>query len=233
MISAVVVASGSGSRFGRDAGKQLVELGGIPLVGHAMLAIERCADIDECVLVCHPDNVAEFSARVVAGLGLTKVSRVVPGGDTRQESVSAGLHAASPDASIIVVHDGARPLVTDALFSEAVAALRGDGSADGVVVGHPAIDTLKTVDAGGTVTGTPDRATLWVAQTPQVFRARVLRRAHEAAETEGFTGTDDASLVERAGGVVRMVEGPRHNIKVTVPEDLVFAEALLAAREGV
>ena len=232
MIAAVVVASGSGSRFGRHEGKQLADLVGIPLVGHAMLAIERCSDIDEVVLVCHPDGVAEFSAEVVIGLGLTKVSRVVPGGDTRQESVFAGLRVVSGEASIVVVHDGARPLVTHAIFTDAIAALRSDGSADGVVVGHPAIDTIKTVDAHGTVTGTPDRASLWVAQTPQVFRARVLRRAHEAAESSGFTGTDDASLVERNGGVVRMVEGPRHNIKVTAPEDLVFAAALLAVREG-
>jgi 2-C-methyl-D-erythritol 4-phosphate cytidylyltransferase len=232
MICAVVVASGAGSRFGRGEGKQLAELAGIPMVGHAMLALERCADVDEVVLVCHPDAVAEFSAQVVVALALTKVSRVVPGGDTRQESVAAGLRAVSEDASIVAVHDGARPLVTESIFTEAIAALRGDGSADGVVVGHPAVDTLKTVDADRTVTGTPDRASLWVAQTPQVFRTRVLRRAHEAAEASGFVGTDDASLVERAGGVVRMVEGPRHNIKVTVPEDLVFAAALLAVREG-
>lgn len=232
MISAVVVASGSGSRFGRDEGKQLAPLAGIPLVGHAMLALERCEEVDEVVLVCHPDTVDEFSSRVVVELGLAKVSRVVPGGDTRQESVSAGLRAVSEEASIVAVHDGARPLVTAGIFSEAINALRGDSSADGVVVGHPAIDTLKTVGADRTVTGTPDRDTLWVAQTPQVFRARVLRRAHEAAEAAGSTATDDASLVERMGGVVRMVEGPRHNIKVTVPEDLVFAAALLAAREG-
>ena len=232
MISAVVVASGSGSRFGSQHGKQLASLAGIPLVGHAMLALEHCDEVDEVVLVCHPDRVADFSADVVVGLGLTKVSRVVPGGDTRQESVEAGLARVSGDASIILVHDGARPLVTPAIFTDAISALRCDGAADGVVVGHPAVDTLKWVDADRTVTATPDRASLWVAQTPQVFRARVLRRAHEAATASGFIGTDDASLVERSGGVVRMVEGPRHNIKVTVPEDLVFAAAVLAAREG-
>lgn len=232
MISAVVVASGSGSRFGRDDGKQLALLDGIPLVGHAMLALEHCEDVDEVVLVCHPDRVADFSADVVVGLGLTKVSRVVAGGDTRQESVEAGLARVSSDASIIVVHDGARPLVTSAIFADAISALRCDGAADGVVVGHPAVDTIKTVDMDRTVTATPDRATLWVAQTPQVFRARVLRRAHEAAEASGFAGTDDASLVERSGGLVRMLEGPPYNIKVTVPEDLVFAAAMLAAREG-
>lgn len=232
MISAVVVASGSGSRFGGESGKQLASLAGIPLVGHAMLALEHCDEVDEVVLVCHPDRVADFSADVVVELGLTKVSRVVPGGDTRQESVEAGLARVSVDASIILVHDGARPLVTPAIFADAISALRCDGAADGVVVGHPAVDTLKTVDAERTVTATPDRASLWVAQTPQVFRARVLRRAHEAATASGFIGTDDASLVERGGGVVRMVEGPRHNIKVTVPEDLVFAAAVLAARKG-
>jgi 2-C-methyl-D-erythritol 4-phosphate cytidylyltransferase len=232
MISAVVVASGTGSRFGRDEGKQLTELAGIPLVGHAVLALERCADVDEVVLVCHPDRVTDVSAQVVVALGLAKVSRVLPGGETRQESVAAGLGAVSEGASIIVVHDGARPLVTPDIFTRAIEALRCDAAADGVVVGHPAIDTLKSVDAHRTVTGTPDRARLWVAQTPQVFRARVLRRAHSDASASGFIGTDDASLVERAGGVVRMVEGPRHNIKVTVPEDLVFAAALLAAGEG-
>ena len=232
MISAVVVASGTGSRFGHEHGKQLASLAGIPLVGHAMLALEHCDEVDEVVLVCHPERVADFSADVVVGLGLTKVSRVVPGGDTRQESVHAGLARVSDDASIILVHDGARPLVSPAIFADAIAALRCDGAADGVVVGHPAVDTLKTVDADRTVIATPDRASLWVAQTPQVFRARLLRRAHEAAVTSGFIGTDDASLVERGGGVIRMVEGPRHNIKVTVPEDLLFAAAVLAAREG-
>lgn len=232
MISAIVVASGSGSRFGGGEGKQLATLAGIPLVGHSMLALEKCEEIDEIVLVCHPDRVEEFSADVVVGLGLTKVSRVVPGRDTRQGSVAAGLERVREDATIIVVHDGARPLVTPTIFSQAIAALLCGGPAEGVVVGHPAVDTLKSVDVDGTVTGTPDRASLWVAQTPQVFLARVLRRAHEAAAASGFTGTDDASLVERAGGVVRMVEGPRHNIKVTVPEDLVFASALLATREG-
>jgi hypothetical protein len=117
-----------------------------------------------------------------------------------------------------------------AVISEAFHALSADDTLDGVVVGHPAFDTIKRVGADGTVVATPDRAELWVAQTPQVFRAQALRDAHASAESAGFEGTDDASLVERVGGRVVMVEGPRWNLKVTVPEDIEVLEALLASR---
>ncbi|HHJ98867.1 MAG TPA: 2-C-methyl-D-erythritol 2,4-cyclodiphosphate synthase, partial [Actinobacteria bacterium] len=134
--------------------------------------------------------------------------------------------------SVFVVHDGARPLVTPATIAGAIEMLERDDGCAGVVVGHPSYDTLKQVDDLDVVVATPDRATIWSAQTPQVFRAQTLRDAYERAAHTGWTGTDDASFVEHAGGRVRVFAGPRDNVKITVPEDLRVAEALLQAREG-
>ena len=129
------------------------------------------------------------------------------------------------------MHDGARPLVTPALISNALAALANEPEAAGVVVGHPAIDTLKLVDRF-TIEATPPRSRYWAVQTPQIFRAEALRAACAAAEADGFLGTDDSSLVERTGARVIVFEGPRDNIKVTVAEDLLLVEAALRFREG-
>jgi 2-C-methyl-D-erythritol 4-phosphate cytidylyltransferase len=228
--AAVVVAGGTGERFGLSAGKQLAVLAGAPVVVHALRAIERAATIDAVVLVCHPDRVEEYREAAVVRSGVRKVVAVVPGGSTRRRSVAAGLAAVPPDAEFVVVHDGARPLLTPGLVDAALEALEARPEAAGAVVGHPAYDTIKEVGPALEVERTPDRASLWVAQTPQAFRAAPLRAAHAAAEADGFEGTDDASLVERIGGVVFMVEGPRWNVKVTLPEDLAVVEALL--REG-
>ncbi len=157
-----------------------------------------------------------------------KPTLFVAGGASRQESVSAALAWVAPEFDIVVVHDGARPLTEPGLFDAALDALV-DGGYDGVIVGHPSIDTLKSV-VDGIVESTPERASLWAVQTPQVFRADELRSAHIAASRAGFVGTDDASLIEWQGGRVAVIEGPRDNIKVTVPEDLAIAEAILASR---
>jgi len=182
------------------------------------------------VLVCHPQRVDEYRAACGVGLTTSKVAAVVPGGETRTDSVRAGLGAVPPEAAVIMTHDGARPLVTPAVIEEAVAALTADAGIAGVVVGHPMYDTVKVVAGCGEVTATADRSTLWAAQTPQVFRAGPLRAALDAAAGSAMVATDDSALVEQAGYRVRMVEGPRDNIKVTVPEDLAVVEALLAAR---
>ena len=224
--AAIIVAGGTGARFGREGGKQLARLAGASVLGHTLQAFEACDAIDEVVLVVHSDRVAEYA---IEAAGTLKVEGIIAGGDRRQDSVAAGLAALSADVEVVVVHDGARPLVTPAIISEAVECLVTSG-AEGVVVGHPAYDTMKRVDGDGAVVGTEDRSTLWVAQTPQVFRAARLRHAFALAEEEGFAGTDDASFVERHGGRVVMILGPRDNIKVTVPEDLALVERLLEAR---
>jgi len=225
--AAIVVAGGTGERFGRPGGKQLALVGGVAVVGHAVAAVASAETVGLVVLVCHPDRVGEYAEAVD---GLAGEVLVVAGGATRRLSVAAGLAAVPDDATVIVVHDGARPLVEPDVVDSAVRRLEESG-ADGVVVGHPAYDTMKVVDAQARVSETPDRSTLWVAQTPQVFAADALRRAHRRAAEDGFDGTDDASLVERIGGRVLMHEGPRWNIKVTVPEDLRVIEALLADRK--
>jgi len=134
--------------------------------------------------------------------------------------------------SVIIVHDGARPLVTAATIAGAIEMLEQDADCAGVVVGHPAYDTLKQVDGLDLVVATLDRATIWSAQTPQIFRAQALRDAYEQAASTGWTGTDDASFVEHSGGTVRVFAGPRDNMKITVPEDLQVAETLLRARKA-
>jgi 2-C-methyl-D-erythritol 4-phosphate cytidylyltransferase len=230
MRAAIVVAGGTGERFGRSGGKQLAQVGGTAVVVRSVAAVATAQSIDAVILVCHPDRVDEFREAVEDALGDGVVSAIVPGGATRRLSVAAGLAAVPADATVIVVHDGARPLVESAVVDAAVASLESVG-ADGVVVGHQSFDTVKVVDAGRRVLDTPDRTTLWVAQTPQVFSAAALRHAHERAEADSFDGTDDASLVERIGGTVLMAEGPRWNIKVTLPEDLAVVEALMARRE--
>ena len=142
-----------------------------------------------------------------------------------------GVDAVDPRFEIIAIHDGARPLVTLDLINRSICMLKGDQDIDGVVVGHPSVDTLKVVDSANIV-GTPDRNMFWIAQTPQVFRTGIYRRAHAAALSDGFVGTDDSSLIERLGGTVRVVEGRRDNIKLTVPEDYLSLTLAVRAMRG-
>ncbi|MCE5191349.1 MAG: 2-C-methyl-D-erythritol 4-phosphate cytidylyltransferase [Actinomycetia bacterium] len=227
-VSAIIVAGGVGERFGRAGGKQLAMAVGAPVLSHTLAAFERASAIDDVVVVVHPDRVGEYAAEIA---GFEKVTAVVAGGDTRQASVACGLEALCGEPDIVVVHDGARPLVTAETIDAAVEALRS-GEADGIVVGHPSYDTIKRVRPDGAVVCTEDRSSLWVAQTPQVFRTSTLCSAYAAAAQDGFAGTDDSSLVERRGGRVMMLLGPRDNLKVTVPEDLLVIERALEARAG-
>lgn len=230
MNAAVIAAGGSGERFGRAAGKQLAVVAGLPVLTHTLLAFDRCDAVDAIVVVTHPDRVDEYRRVAVEGSGASKVVAVVGGGATRIQSVRAGLAALPDGVDLVAIHDGARAAVTPETIGAAFAALAGHADVDGVVVGYPCVDTIKEVDPEGRVTGTPDRTRFWNAQTPQVFRASALSRAYWRAGVAGFEGTDDASLVEALGGTVVMVEGPRSNLKVTVPEDLAMLAAILEAR---
>lgn len=230
MNVAVIVAGGQGDRLGAHGGKQLLLVDGRPVLAHTLVAFDACRAIDAIVVVAHPERVDEYRARAVEPLGSSKVIAVVAGGPTRTASVRAGLAAVPVEADVIVVHDGARPLVTPQLIEDAIGALDAAEGTDAIVVGHPSYDTLKIVADSGQVTGTADRSVLWAAQTPQVFRAAALRACYAAPDDTLQGATDDAALVERAGGVVRVFGGPRDNIKVTVPEDVTMVEALLASR---
>jgi 2-C-methyl-D-erythritol 4-phosphate cytidylyltransferase len=227
--AAIVVAGGTGERLGRPEGKQLAPVLGRPVLAWTLAAFEAAPEVDVVVLICHAERIAEYRSVAVEPLAMRTPVIFAPGGDTRQASVASGLARVPDSVTTVLVHDGARPLVTPALISAALAALAARPDAAGLVVGHPAVDTLKVVDAG-LIAETPDRSRFWAIQTPQIFGAAVLREAYALAERDGFLGTDDASLVERLGERVLAHEGPRDNIKVTVAEDLRFVEAALRFR---
>jgi 2-C-methyl-D-erythritol 4-phosphate cytidylyltransferase len=227
--AAIIVAGGTGERLGRPEGKQLAPVLGRPVLAWTLGAFEAAAEIDLIVLVCYPTRLGEYRRVAVDPYTITTPVVFAPGGETRQASVASGLALVPPSVTTVLVHDGARPLVTPALISGALAALSAHPDADGLVVGHPAVDTLKVV-VDGSIAETPDRSRFWAVQTPQIFSVGVLREAYAAAARDGFLGTDDAALVERLGKRVRAYQGPRDNIKVTVAEDLRFVEAALKFR---
>jgi 2-C-methyl-D-erythritol 4-phosphate cytidylyltransferase len=208
----------------------MAELGGRPMLAHTLGAFAAARSIGHIVLVCPAERTDEYRAAID---GVDDEARITfaPGGTTRQDSVASGLRHVPDGYEIVAVHDGARPLVTADTINEAVSRLADDNEVDGVVVGHPAFDTLKIVD-GARVLESPDRSRYWVAQTPQVFRLEVLLEAHSVASDAATPGTDDASLVERIRGAVVMLEGPRDNIKVTVEEDIAVADAVIRFRRG-
>ncbi len=227
---AIIVAGGSGERFGDPRGKQFVELCGLPIMAWSILAFDRAPSVGHLVVVCPHGRLEEVRRDVLAGLALRCDVTLALAGVTRQDSVFSGLVAMPPDFELVAIHDGARPLVEVDAIERCIAAVRADKTLAGAILASRETDTLKLTDAEGHILATPDRSNYWCAQTPQVFRARTIMAAHKAAVWDDFVGTDDASLVEHRGGRVRVVESPRDNIKITVPEDLAIAEATLTRR---
>ncbi len=227
-VMAIIPAAGLGRRMQSDTEKPYMTIGGRSILAHTLSVFEACPAIDGYVLVVEPSRVASCRAmRSEPAVAYPKLVSVVAGGRTRQESVYLGLMALDSDTGSVLIHDAARPCVTQHALE---ASILGCVQYGAVISGTPSTDTLKIV-RDGRVEGTPDRSTLWRAQTPQTFQYRVLRAAHEQAREEGHTGTDDAELVERAGYVVRMIEGAPDNIKLTTAEDLEIVERTLR-RQG-
>jgi 2-C-methyl-D-erythritol 4-phosphate cytidylyltransferase len=212
---ALVVAAGRGERLGSAGPKTLVELAGRPML-HWSLAALRAVDAVSEIVVALPPGVPAPDGCVG-----------VVGGEVRSASVRAALAAASPQADVVLVHDGARPLVTPALIEAVLAGLEG---VDCAIAAARVSDTVKEVDDAAIVLRTLDRARLWSVQTPQVFTRTALERALAMGAEVVDAATDEAWLVERGGGKVRVVEAPAENLKVTTPRDLALAEQLLAAR---
>ncbi len=227
---AIIVAGGSGERFGDPRGKQFVDLAGLPLVAWSILAFDQAPSIAHIVVVCPRGREREMQQDVLARLQLNHEVTLASAGATRQDSVFSGLMASPEHLALVAIHDGARPLIEPATIEACLSAARGGKDVDGAICASRETDTLKIVDEKGAIVATPDRTPYWCAQTPQSFVRTTLMRAHEIALLEGFAGTDDASLVEHMGGVVRVVESPRDNIKVTVPEDLALVEAKMGMR---
>ncbi len=226
MALGIVAAGGYGDRLGSDVPKPEVKLLGQPLLMYALTAFQRACSISGIVLVVPSGLAGTWSLERVSGAGITSVISVVTGGDTRQESVSNALMAIPEREGIVVVHDAARPAVTPEMIDD----ISGiPPTADGVITAVPVTDTIKWVQ-DGVVERTIDRSRLVAVQTPQAFDLETLRKAHRLALESGFTGTDDASLVERIGGKILVRRGDRENIKITYHGDIARAEAIILAR---
>jgi len=229
-VAAVVPAAGRGERLGPGTPKALRQLGGLPLLVHAVRSLAEARAVDLVVVAAPPGGVGEVRA-LLAGYESGADVRVVEGGDTRQQSVRRALESLPDHVEVVLVHDAARPLAP-AELADAVAAAVNAG-AEAVVPAVPVADTVKRVDDDGVVEATLDRSCLRAVQTPQGFRRDVLAAAHAAEEVSGTSGvTDDAGLVERMGATVRTVPGSEEAFKVTRPLDLVLAEAVLTRRRA-
>jgi 2-C-methyl-D-erythritol 4-phosphate cytidylyltransferase len=223
MNIAIIAAAGTGTRMASDRPKQFLLLAGTPVIFHTLKPFEACEQIQEVIVVLPAKESADFLS-MAGKYGLRKLTRVVPGGATRADSVKRGLMAIrSATAEIIAVHDGVRPFVTVAEIESTIAAAQADGAA---VLVAPVTDTIKQVDDRAVVK-TLDRSVLRRALTPQCFRYELLRQAYQHADVNDPSLTDESALVEQLGHRVSVVDGSARNIKITTPADLAIAEALL------
>lgn len=226
LVTAIIVAAGRGNRMNCSINKVLMPLGGQPILLHCVLSFSECARVDNLVVVAAVDEVVCVE-KMLARVPVIKPWKVVQGGSERQYSIANALKVIPEITDIVLVHDGARPLVTKECIDNVIQAAIEYKAAIAAV---PVKDTIKMVDNNNIVTGTLDRNTLWSIQTPQGFDCSLLRQAYEQAMQDHYLGTDDASLVERLGISVKIVVGNYENLKVTTPEDLIVAEALLQGR---
>ncbi|MCH9011322.1 MAG: 2-C-methyl-D-erythritol 4-phosphate cytidylyltransferase [Chloroflexi bacterium] len=220
-VGAIVVAAGASRRMG-DMDKIFAPLGGLPLVAHSLHVLNGLDCVKQIVLVLSEGNL-DRGGELIASESLTKVTDVCEGGHRRQDSWLNGLNRLDR-CEWVAVHDGARPLLTDAIVLRGLKSARETGATTAAV---RVKDTIKIVAEDGTVTSTPSRDRLWAVQTPQIFAHDLLLNAHDGVQTDV---TDDASMVEMIGGKVKVFEGSYENIKVTTPEDLLLAESLLRQR---
>lgn len=229
MVSVIFPAAGRGKRMKAGMNKVFLELSGIPILVRTLLRFSSCPEVDNLVVVVGEEDVP-FVRGILGRVSGLKPWQVVAGGSERQYSVWNGIQAIADasDDDIILVHDAARPLVSVDVIRETIQSARVHG---GAIAAVPAKNTIKICDEKQQVVKTPDRSTLWEIQTPQGFRRDILVRANEQAIKDGFLGTDDASLVERCGYPVYIVNSDYRNIKITTPEDIVVAKAFLADGE--
>jgi len=225
MTVALLLAAGSGERLGADRPKAWVQLAGRPLLAWSLDALVRTESVEQVVITAPPGHEppADLQSDVAPAIA------VVEGGGSRSQSVLHALQAAG-EHELVLVHDAARPLLTPELARSVIAALREDPQAQAAIAATPVTDTIKRADSARVVTDTLERSELWAVQTPQVFRRDALARALAAPAEELARATDDAWLIERAGGRVIVVPSPVDNVKVTTPVDLLVAGVLLERR---
>lgn len=226
-IVAVVPAAGLGKRLGPGTNKTFLSILDKPIIIWTLEALSSVSEISEIIPVFRESDM-ESGIALCERYRLSKVKRMAPGGKERQDSVYNGLRLLQGDTGIVVIHDGARPLIESRLVKQAISDIEGF---DGVIAGVPVKDTIKEIE-NTIVKKTIKRDSLWSVQTPQVFRYGSIMEAYARAMEEGFYSTDDSALMERTGCRIRLVMGSYDNIKVTTPDDIPFAEMLLRKRAG-
>ena len=222
MNVAIIAAAGVGRRMAGKRPKQFLELAGVPIIFHALRAFENCDVIHQIVVALAADEADAFTSQAKE-YGINKLTAVVKGGETRAASVLAGLRAVDPATEVVAVHDSVRPFVTADEIVRTVEAAKLEGAA--ILVAAP-VDTIKEVK-DNVVSRTLDRSTIRYALTPQCFKYELLRRAYETVDVSDASLTDEASVVERMGAKIVTVEGSPRNIKITTPEDILIAEAMI------
>lgn len=225
--SAIIAAAGMSERFGGEVTKQMTELCGLPVLVHTVKAYQSAECIHEIIIVAKRNEIPTWE-RLCREYALDKVTRIVPGGHTRQASVMNGLDVVNDRAKFVAIADGARCLTTE---DQITAVCRAAYKYKAATAAHRASDTVKIADKKGFIDSTPDRDTVWLAQTPQVFKTKLYRAAAYTAFKRGFEGTDDNSLVEQIKHPVRLIECGSQNVKITTREDLCVAEAILRDRK--
>ncbi len=223
-VAVVIPAAGSSTRMGQN--KLMLPLQDIPVLAHTVSAFEQCPLVRDIIVVCREQDILPYS-RLFADFGFSKVRHVLRGGETRAHSVLAGLHACASDIEFVAIHDGARPLISQALIAQTLTAAFADGAAAPVV---PVKDSIKRVENGRIVCDVP-RDSIAAVQTPQVFRRDQIADALHEAIADGAVLTDDCAAVERIGVCVTAVSGEYRNLKITTPEDIVIAESIVMEEE--
>lgn len=226
--SAIIAAAGLSERFGGNNTKQMQELCGIPVLVHTLLAYENTECIHEIIIVARKDEIPHWE-KACCDYGITKVRKIVLGGETRQQSVMNGLEAVSSSSKFVAIADGARCLITPEQITDVCRAAYKYKAA---TAAHRSTDTVKIADKKGFIDTTADRDTVWLAQTPQVFKTKLYRAAAVMSAEKKFEGTDDNSLVEFIGHPIRLVECGANNIKITTYDDLAVAYGILEERKA-
>ncbi|MCS7187608.1 MAG: 2-C-methyl-D-erythritol 4-phosphate cytidylyltransferase [Armatimonadetes bacterium] len=227
MTTSIIPAAGKGTRLGSNLPKALVPIAGKPMITWTIAAFEQTPVVNAIVLVAPDDSLEEFE-RLRTENKWQKVFKIIPGGTDRQQSVWKGLQAMPSETEWVIVHDAARPLVKPSLIVSVWEAAQEIGTA--AIAALPCSDTVKRTLDGVLIAETLDREQIWLAQTPQVFAADLLKEAHEQAIKDGCSATDDAALVERLGVPIRLVMGDPTNIKITHSVDLILVEALISGK---
>ena len=226
MVSAIIVAAGKGIRMKGTMRKQYLDLSGRPVLAHSIMAFDSCTLVAEIYLVVPKEDVEYCQNKILSLLDLKNQINLVHGGAKRQDSVYNGLQAIAKNTDTVVIHDGVRPFIQPEDLKECILGSKKYGAC---ILGTPASDTLKSVDKSDIIETTLPRENIWLAQTPQAFQYDLILKAHETARRDGYVGTDDASLVERLGEDVKIINGGRFNIKITKKEDLAVAKAMFDA----